>query len=486
MILLTFIFIPLAAAVLSLLSGRVRTAGGTTFLGSLLLLIFAGCTAAKIIHSSGHVLILIPHWLGVDALGSIFLLLVSFTAMTASLFSIGYMHFTTEQSIRRYYVNLNLFIFSMIIIPLILEPNIVWLAVEFTTLFSVLLVGFENTHKALEAAWKYVVLTLMGASVALLGFLMLYWAAKQGGASQHTWAALETAAPHMPPVILYAAFVLILVGLGAKIGLVPLHTWLPDAHSQAPAPVCALLSGIETSIVLYVLLRILPIVSRVPSIHAQTWLLVFGLVSAGTASFLLIGVREYKRLFAFSTVEHMGILLTAAGLSGLSAHSATLLQAIGHTVTKALCFYAAGGVLLATGVRDIQSVRALLRRAPATGIFLLLGGLAIAGAPPFAVFPGELSILKAAVHNGAYLVTALLALFIVIAFFAIMNHINRLVFATEAPGTGPGEIPATPKPLPVSLKITFVLAAIPVVVLGIYIPESLQQLLLLAAQVMGD
>ena len=481
MILLALITIPLAAAALSVLSHRKGLGETVTLAAAAAILGLSVWATVDVVNASRHLLVVIPHWIALDALGALILLLIAMVNLTAALFSVGYMDFEKTGGARRYYVNFNLFVFSMLIVPLIQEPNLVWVAVELTTLFSVLLVGFENTHEALEAAWKYVVLTLMGAAIALLGFLVLYWAARQAGISHHTWSGLVAVAPRMSPVLLRAAFILILVGFGAKIGLVPLHTWLPDAHSQAPTPVCALLSGVETTAVLYVILRLLPVVSSAPVIHPDAWILVFGLVSTGSAAFLLLAVRDYKRLFAFSTVEHMGIILAAVGLGSASAHEAAMLQIIAHALTKSFCFYAAGGVLLLTGTRDIASVRGLIRRAPLTGVALLLGGLAIAGAPPFALFLSEFSILRAGLNQGEYLAVGLLVLFIAIAFFAIMNHISRMVFAPEGAGSGP----VRPGSLPMSCRITFIIAAVPVIVLGVYIPGTLQRLIALAAATLG-
>ena len=470
------ISIPLAAAILSAFSRPPRIGAAVTLSGAAAICFFAFRGALAVLAAPGHVLVAVPHWIALNALGALILLLVAFVNLTAALFSMGYMDFTETGGNRRYFLSFNLFAFSMLVVPLIANPNIIWIAVELTTLFSVLLVGFEKSHEALEAAWKYVVLTLMGAAIALLGFLILYWAARQAGVQQYSWDSLRAVAPRLSPVLLKTAFVLILAGFGAKIGLVPLHTWLPDAHSQAPTPVCALLSGVETTVVLYVILRLLPIVNAVPSIHANIWLLAFGLISVGTATFLLLQVRDYKRLFAFSTVEHMGIILTAAGLGGTMAHSAALLQIIDHALTKSFCFYAAGSVLLLLGTRDIASVRGLIRKAPGTGVALLFGGLAIAGAPPFALFLSEFSILRAGILQGQYITVGLLLLFITIAFFAIMNHISRMVF-----GSGGSDIPGPDKPLPLSCRFTLVIAAVPVLVFGVSIPAVLHKLIALAA-----
>ena len=480
MILWILIAIPLVAALLSALSGRARFGAAVTLLGALATL---GCTVritTQILARPAHTFTALPHWVGVDALSTLILLLVAVVYGTAALFSIGSMQFESTGQVRRYYLHFNLFVLSMLLIPVLQEPNLVWIAVELTTLFSVLLVGFEDTHEALEAAWKYVVLTVMGAAIALFGFLILYWAARRAGTPYHTWTAIQAKASQMSPILLKAAFLFILIGLGAKIGLVPLHTWLPDAHSQAPTPVCALLSGIETTTVLYVVLRLIPIVSSHPALHPKLWIIVFGLISLGTAAFLLIGVRDYKRLFAFSTVEHMGLILATAGLGSLAAHQAAMLQIVGHTLTKSFCFYTAGCLFLLTGTREIRAIHGLIRHASFTAIAFLLGGLAIAGAPPFVLFLSEFAILKAGFQQGAYWVTGLFVVFLIIAFFAILNPINQMVF-----GSDESSRPSSPKSLPISAKLTLLLSGIPILILGIYLPSGLQKLITLAAAAMG-
>ena len=239
---------------------------------------------------------------------------------TAALFSWGYIavHDQEPARIRSYYAHFNLFMFSLAARARAVQPALEWIAVEFTSVFSVLLVAFDNTHAALEAAWKYIALMFMGAAIALLGFFVLFWAQQDAGGGHYSWDGLRSVAAQMPPVLVMAAFLLVLIGLGVKVGFVPLHTWLPDAHSQAPAPVCALLSGVKTTNSLYVILRL---ASLLPRARVGVSMQVIGLLSAGVAAFLLVQVRDYKRLFAYSTVEHMGIMFVAAGLGGTGALS---------------------------------------------------------------------------------------------------------------------------------------------------------------------
>jgi hydrogenase-4 component F len=283
----------------------------------------------------------------------------------------------------------------------------------------------------------------------------------------------------MPPILLQTAFVLILVGLGTKVGLVPMHTWLPDAHSQAPSPVCALLSGVETTAVLYVVLRLLPVLKAAPGSHAETWAMSFGLVSVGFAAFLLLQVHDYKRMFAFSTVEHMGIVLLAAGLGTAGAHYGALYQALSHALTKSFCFFAAGAALLATSRTEIASVRGLIRTSPVAGAALLLAGLAIAGAPPFAVFLSEFSILQAGLAEGRYLAMGLLVSFVAVGFFGILQRVNGMVF-----GEGEGEAQPAVR-LPPTCVAALGASALLVVALGLYLPRPLEELLRLGASALG-
>lgn len=488
------LLLPLIAAALVCIPFKKYWASGVTVVSCAAVLSVAARIALQVVAGNSVVSTLkigLLKWISVDSLSALILLLIAFVATTAAIYSIGYMAHENVKpwKLRLYYANYNLFIFSMLAIPVLAEPTLVWIVVELTTLCSALLVSFQNTREALEAAWKYVVLSLMGAGMALFGFLVLFAAMQASGSDgAYTWDGLITAAPLMPPVLLQTAFLLILIGLGTKVGLVPMHTWLPDAHSQAPSPVCALLSGIETSAILYVILRLFPVMQGSPNSHAETWALVFGLISAGTAAFLLLQVRDYKRMFAFSTVEHMGIILAAVGLGASVAGYSAMQQIVSHCVTKSFCFFAAGAALMAVGTRDIAAVRGLIRKSPAAGVALIFGGLAITGAPPLAVFLSEFSILKAGLTQKEYVATGLLAIFIVIAFFGIMLHINRMVFgASENKKNGsPEKNPSRPQPvetfhLPFSCRLALILAAVPVLVLGVCIPKPLHDLLTQAA-----
>jgi hydrogenase-4 component F len=351
--------------------------------------------------------------------------------------------------------------------------------VELITLFAILLVGFEGTPSALEAAWKYAILTLMGAPISLFGFFVLYWAYRTaGGGTLETWQGLQAMASSMPPNLLKLSFLLVFVGFGAKTGLAPMHTWLPDAHSQAPTPVCAVLSGIKTTVPLYAILRLLSIILASPEARIGNWMVVIGLFSVGIAAFLLLQVRDYKRMFAYSTVEHMGIILTGAGFATRAGASGAVMQMLNHSITKSLCFYTAGMVLLSLETRQIKDVRGLFRLSPFVASALLLSSLAIAGAPPFPIFLSEFQILSAGLQSGHNIAVIVLAILIVIAFVAIFLQINSMIFGEPDPAT-------TVEKVPWSCSTAVVIAALPVVVLGVYIPGPVHSLLTLAAQQLG-
>lgn len=479
--LVAILILPALACAFSLSPAGRRNAAPITFLASVLVFVIAIRVGIEAAH--GESIRALGGWLTCDGLGALVLGLVALVAMTAALFSWGYIRARAGHGGGRkeqhYYWLYNLFVMSLLAVPVLGNVALMWVAVELTTLLSAFLVGFEDTPEALEAAWKYVVLTTLGAVLALFGFLLLYWGSRVAGYEPFTWAGLVGAAPRIPAALLWPAFLLILVGFGTKVGLVPLHTWLPDAHSQAPASICALLSGVETTVVLYVILRLFPVVGGAPALDARPWFIGFGLLSVVVATLLLIYARDFKRMFAFSTIEHMGIILVAAGLGGAEAHLGAAYQITGHALAKSFCFFSAGAIAMTYNTQEIASVRGLVKFTPLSAGALLAGAFAIAGAPPFAVFISEFLIFKAGIASGQYLAIAVLAFFVAVAFCAVMFHINRMAFGTP-------DAKATLSALPLSCKATLALAAIPLFAIGIYVPLVLQDLLRAAATAMGN
>ena len=479
MALIVAVSLPLLAALLCWVKPLRSIAWGITVFCLSISFATSVMTAGQVLRDGRAVAI--PGWIEVDGLSALVVLLVSFVCTLAAIFAGGYMRHGSQQTERLwwFYCNYNLLAFALIVVPAFASPNMVWVGVELITLFAILLVGFEGTPSALEAAWKYAILTLMGAPISLLGFLVLYWAYhSSGGGTAETWQGLSAMSSTMPPNLLKFAFLLVFVGFGTKVGLAPMHTWLPDAHSQAPTPICAVLSGIKTTVPLYAILRLLAIILASPEARIGNWMVVIGLFSVGIAAFLLLQVRDYKRMFAFSTVEHMGIILVAAGFATHEAAYGAVAQMLNHSITKSLCFYTAGMVLLTLGTRQISEVRGLIRTSPFVGGALLLCSLAIAGAPPFPIFLSEFSILSAGLRSGHNVAVAILATLIVVAFVAIMRQVNGMLF-------GKPESTAPVERVPLSCRTAVVLAAIPVFILGVYIPGPVHSLLTLAAQQLG-
>lgn len=474
------LLLPVIATVLTLPSRR--AAPWVTLASAIAVLILAALAALQV--NQIGTLQAVSGALSLDAFAAVYLLLVAFVGFTAALYSIGYLpaHYPEVEGrppprYRVYWPLFNLFLLSMLAVPLLSDLALIWIAIELTTIFSAFLVAYNDSPEAFEAAWKYVALTSVGAMIALLGVLVLYYGIHHAG-QPVTWAGLVAAAPDLQPAVLLIAFSLWLIGFGTKTGLVPLHTWLPDAHSQAPASICALLSGVEVSAALYMLLRIYPALARNPGItHPENWYLVAGLVSAAVAAFLLLQVHDYKRLFAYSTIEHMGVILAACGLGAGIDQLGTVYQFFAHAFTKSFCFYAAGMATIVFGTQQIKDVRGLISRSPLAGWMLLLGGVAIAGAPPFALFIGEFKILWVGFSAGQYAATGFLTALVVLAFVAILYQIGRIVF---------GEPEDAPRAkLPKTSLAALAIAFAPLFVFGFYLPPPLAELIQHAAAIVG-
>lgn len=485
---LTWILIVPAIATL-LTVGLRRLAPWITLAAAVIVLVLSVQAAFAV--GSGGVLADLHGGLVLDAFAAVYLLLVAFVGVTAALYAIGYLpaHYGEKESdgdgapaapprYRAYWPLYNLFLLSLLAVPLVSDLALVWVAIELTTVFSAFLVAYTDRSAALEAAWKYVALTSVGAMVALFGVLVLYYGVHAAG-QPVTWVGLMNAAPHIAPAILWVSFALWLIGFGTKAGLVPVHTWLPDAHSQAPASICGVLSGVETSGALYMLLRIHPALLANRGItHVASWYIIAGLLSVAVAAFLILQVHDYKRLFAYSTIEHMGVILAACGLGAGVDQLGTVYQFFGHAFTKSFCFYAAGVATIVFGTQEIKAVRGLISRSPWAGWALLLGAIAIAGAPPFTLFISEFKILSVGFAAGQYWATGLLTALLVLAFIAILYQVGRVVFGEPEHGAPPVKLPATS-------MLALALAFIPMLVFGFYLPAPLATLLHQAAGLLG-
>jgi len=340
-----------------------------------------------------------------DPLGIIVLDIVLFIGFATGIYSVSYLENEIQEGVlpktrcRLYYGLFYLFLFTMILALTVENMGIFWIAIEATTLASAFLVGFHNDKHALEAAWKYVIICSVGIAIALLGIILLHLssidALSEG--QQLDFPALFAKAAVLKKPIVRLSFLFILIGFGTKAGLAPMHTWLPDAHSQAPSPISALLSGVLLNSAMYGIMRTVAIVNRCEGGSQYTGRLLIGagLLSVLTAAVFILTQKDYKRLLAYSSIEHMGIVALAVGVFTPLSLFAGLFHMINHSLTKSMLFLSAGTILQKFHTKKVQKIKGLLRTLPVTGPVFFLGLFAIAGVPPFSVFASELSVILA-------------------------------------------------------------------------------------------
>jgi hydrogenase-4 component F len=336
-------------------------------------------------------------------------------------------HMGRRRGARRYLVLVQLFLACMTIAVLSANLGLLWIAVEATTIVTAFLVGYRRTRESVEAAWKYVVLCSVGVAVAFAGIICVYAAAIAGGGTEGIttldWAYLTEHARGLNPDLMRLAAGLVLLGFGTKAGLAPMHAWLPDAHSQAPAPVSALMSGVLLSVAFYAILRCKAIVDTVlgPA-YVRTLLLVAALASLAVAALLLIVQRDYKRMLAYSSIEHMGLVALGTAIGGKIALAAVLLHILGHGLVKSVAFCGAGRILHLSGSSSIAVTRGLVARAPALAAYFGLALVALLGMPPFSLFASELGIARAGFGAGFGWAIAAAFLLLLVAFAAIARN----------------------------------------------------------------
>lgn len=431
-------------------------------------------------------------WLGADALSLLFLPLTSLLFLAATIYGIGALrrdavqpHPEMEEDSPLFRSRpeavftgcMLLFLTSMTLVILSRHFGLQWVAVEATTLASAPLIYFHRNRRSLEAAWKYLLICSVGIALALVGVFCLALASPQ--IIRHlTVDALIARAGSLNPRWLKLAFLFLLVGYGTKMGLAPLHNWLPDAHSEAPSPVSALLSGALLNCAFISILRLQQVCYAAQmAAFGQELLLLFGLISMGLAGVFILRQADYKRMLAYSSVEHMGILALGVGLAGSGVFGA-LLHALNHALVKAMLFMAAGNILWAYRTKRVSDVTGVVRRIPASGVLWLAGFLAIAGSPPFGTFLSEFTILKTALDQSRWVVAVLYLLFLLLVFVGMAAIVIRMSLGEPEPGQGPVRTDAWC----VAPPMVFGVLAL---ILGVYVPMPLQRLLQHAAALFG-
>ncbi len=429
-------------------------------------------------------------WLAVDALGQVFLGITSLLFLAVSLSAVSFLQResgTTKADPEEGFLFDNTpealftacllgFLSTMTLVTTSQHFGLLWVAIEGTTLASAPLIHYHRHHRSLEATWKYLLVCSVGIAFALLGTYFLAASVPAGGLASMTLKGLVENAASLDTRWLKAGFLLLLVGYGTKMGLAPMHTWLPDAHSEAPSVVSALLSGALLNCAFLAILRVLSVVAAAGLGHfGRETILVFGLVSMGVAAGLIIGQPDYKRMLAYSSVEHMGILAVGIGLGGLGDWAA-LFHAVNHSLIKASLFLLAGNILAVYGSKRISEVRGALRSIPVTAALWVAGFFAIMGAPPFGAFASELAILRAAVESGSWAIVVIFSLLLAAVFAGMITVLVRTAQGAQA--TQRVREPALSLVAPLSL---LALSAC----LGIFIPGFLDRAIWRAVMLLG-
>jgi hydrogenase-4 component F len=407
----------------------------------------------------------------VDDLNVVFIVLSTFVGFTTSVFSASYIAHEleigrlTHAYLRFYHAMYQVLMFGMNLALLSNNVGLMWVAVELATLTTVLMVGIYRTPAALEAAWKYFLLGSVGIALALFGTILVYLAARAvvgEGLDAMAWSVLVERAADFDPALLNLSFVFLLLGYGTKVGLVPLHAWLPDAHAEGPTPISAVLSGLLLNVALFAVLRFKIVMSANPGALAPGPLMVaLGLLSVLFASFMLYRRQDIKRMFAYSSIEHMGIITFAFGMGGALANFAGLLHMTLHSLTKSAIFYCVGHIAQVKGTQRMAEIRGLTVSHPVLGWGLVLGVVAIAGIPPMGIFMTEFLIVTSTFARQPVL-AVLLGLSLLVALGALLARLNGLAFGDPH---GSRE-PAKASFVPVAIHFALVLAA------GIWLPST--------------
>lgn len=414
----------------------------------------------------------------IDSFGAVILLPISIVGFVSVLYSKNYMGrqydigLVDDKHIVRYYQGLSIFLLSMLVVPITNNLGVMWVTVEATTLVSVLLIMLYFKENAIEAAWKYLIIATVGLSFALIGTVFFYYANINAGSSEDAmnWTGMVHNSKLFDPNLVKIAFVFILVGYGTKAGLAPMHTWLPDAHSEAPTPVSALLSGVLLNCALYGIIRFHIVSSGTlgPAFSNQL-LIILAVVSIGIAAASIYFQKDMKRMLAYSSVEHMGIVSLGIGFGGIFGIYGAILQIINHAIAKPLMFFASGTISQKYETKVMSKIKGIIKVMPISGALFLIGGFALVGMPPFNIFLSEFLVLSSGFQSGQFLVTMIVIAFLVITFAVFLRHLIKMTFGNpvlEMKKDDMGKLAIAPMIILASLVVIF----------GFYIPEQLQTL----------
>lgn len=416
-------------------------------------------------------------WLLLDPLGKVILGFLSVLFFLCSLYAPGYLALRADRPNRVFCANLFVSQAMMAMVALSHHLGLMWVAMEATTLASAPSIYFNHNARSLEATWKYLLIGSVGIALALFGsFFLAYAALKSGLESTLLFDELVQIAPELSPPWLHAAFVLLFIGYGTKMGLAPMHSWKPDAYGEAPGIVGTLLAGGVTSCAFLAILRIYQICRAGAEAEFAREIMIFiGLLSMAIAAVFMARQRDFKRMLAYSSVEHMGILVLGVGIGGLALYGA-LLHLINNGLTKGVLFLSAGNIHRAYGSKLTDDVRGAIQRVPLSGALFLAGFLAITGSPPFGPFVSEFTIVNAAIGSGQFLAGGLLLLLLGIVFIGMGSTVLAVV-----QGNAPAETEQDGFRDNIGTGAPILLFMALVLLLGVYVPPPLESLLREAA-----
>ncbi|MCX7520870.1 proton-conducting transporter membrane subunit [Microbacterium sp. STN6] len=493
MLIVAILALPLAMTLASAFLPRRAAASGTVVVGVVsfaLALLLVPEVLRGTIHVAGY--------LRADAISMVFVLATSFLYALCSIYSVGYFsHRTravraagvgTAEPFNRYsrlfYLGFNAFAWSMLCAPLVDGFAVLWVAIEITTVVSALLVALDRTDHATEAAWKYVLIASSGLGIALFATILLYYAGAQtiGNSYDLAFEPLLHAAHHLPVVPVQLAFVLAVVGFGTKVGLFPVHTWLPDAHAEAPTPISVLLSGALLATSFYAIIRYFQVaVAAIGPQLPRTVMLVFGVLSVLLAALYLFGQRNIKRMLAYSSVEHMGILAIALSFGAPIAMIGMLLHVLAHAAAKGAAFMGAGVLTQAFGTKELDGMREAMGRLRWTAPLFLIAIFTLCALPPFGVFRSEFDIVAGGIFSGSGIAAAVCVVLVTIAFFGLALTTTRILFEPSSKEWSPTRRePSGWMVLPMAIALSAVL------LIGVHPPADLVDLLHQGAAEMSE
>jgi hydrogenase-4 component F len=481
-ILLTMVVAPAAAGIACLLVREQRAAEISNLIASLI--VFACAVVLTTASASGPYY----YWSGyivLDMPGAWVTLCTAVVYLLASIYAVGYMRLLAEEAgkLWSFYALFAGFAVTVLVSAVMHNAGLYWIAIELTTLVSTFLVGFERAAESIEAAWKYIIIVSAGISLALLGTVLMYWSGSfvLGPVYEMTWDTLQRAAPKMDASLVTLSFLLLLVGYGTKVGLAPMHTWLPDAHSESPAPVSAMLSGALLNGAMLGIVRYLAVCDAAAiGAFARTVVVALGVFSLLIGALFIVRQDGIKRLMAYSSIEHMGVITLGFGFGGPLGIAGALYHMLNHSLNKSLMFFGAGNVMRSLGTKNIRDIRGVWTRFPVQGGLWLAGAAAITGAPPFGLFLSELLILRAGLERSyAWAVYTMLVLLIII-FIGFMNHFRAMYFDRDPQAVQPSQAMSAWCVAPMWL------AFVPILLFGVWWPQGMWEHFIGVARVLAS